>query len=776
MKNIPTLLLLLFFGGNALAQQSSAKEKIGDAIANYFDLDRETIYAHFDKSIFFTNEEIWFKGYCFNKKQATPFFETTNVFAQLLDEDGKQISEQLLFSYNGTFQGSFKLGPQIKSGRYIVRFYTNWMNNFPEDESAAYPLQVINENEQVVTEYTIPDYSKINITFYPEGGHFVEGVANNLGVRVTDCDGNAIETREAKIVDRNGETVSNFLVGKNGCGKTYITPGLNQLKAIVTVGEKTVEALLPTATEGIALEVNNYALPGKTIVKLRVNQNKLSQYSKPIFIVAQQNNKSTIFETEINGAQTEMVIANSSLYPGVNVIRVIDSNLDELAQRIICDIPENVQEFSFSTNKNNDKIKIVGHSNFPNAEISIAVLPTQSRATITNELKSALLIDPYLTTPMRNAAALLESPTKAKRYELDMFLLNQDSGKYDWRFIKNAPAKTTYDFDIGLTVKGTISQKLSDPKKYRILLSSPLSMISDYSAINDKMEFLFPNLVFGNVANFRFTLMRIPSDPVESTFFHQILNRKRPFNKPFTPLPQPCSPGRLVPLDAPQFGRDVIALDNVEITGKKKTGLKYGAKFGNASLHGYKIDETYNGTNLLNFIEMNGFNVSRNFGNVYITGRLKTSLNGQQTTPEIYINSRELTTFDELQDINMEDVDEIYLNPHAIVASMNNNMGVIKIYLKKMDYGNIKTATKSFEIKDGFSPINTFEPPIYLSTADKGFEKYGIIQWVPTILTDANGDFVFDVPKTDAKTVMLNIQGFTPDGKMISIERPIPLE
>jgi hypothetical protein len=270
--------------------------------------------------------------------------------------------------------------------------------------------------------------------------------------------------------------------------------------------------------------------------------------------------------------------------------------------------------------------------------------------------------------------------------------------------------------------------------------------------------------------------MKIPSFAIESTFFHQVQNRKRPFNKTFLPFPQHCSPGRQVPLDAPQFGKDVIALENIEIEGKAKSDLKYRTKFGNAGLRGYKIDQDYAGTSLLTFIEANGFNVSRNLGAVYITGRLRTTINGQQSTPEIYINSRKLLTFDELQDISMDDVDEIYLNAHAIIASMNNNAGIIKIYMKKIDYGNARQATKTFEIKEGFSPIDKFEPPVYLSTADSGFAKYGIIQWVPTVLTDANGNFSFEIPKTAAKSVTLHIQGFTPEGKMISVHKTISFE
>jgi hypothetical protein len=782
-KIFPTLFFLTFPFFNYLAAQETTKtkEKIGDAIAQYFDLDRETIHAHFDKKIFLTDEEIWFKGYVFNKKNGTPFFETTNVFAVLIDEEGKIRREQLLFSYIGSFSGSFKLGPEFKSGRYYVQFYTNWMNNFTEDESTVHTVEIVNENDRFRTDYSAPDYTQINVDFQPEGGNLVEGTINNLGIKVSDCNGNPLDVKEGKIVNSAGVAVDNFLVNKMGYAKVYVTPAAELYKTVFTINGKTIETMLPkAASEGLALEVNNYALPGKTILKLRTNPRSSAFAKKPLFAVIQQNNKSTIFDINFNNGELEkeLVISNDNLFKGVNTIRIVDSEMKQIAERIICEFPENAPGISLSYTKiKNDTIKIYGQSKFANADISISVLPENSLASEKqNEIFASLLLNPYLTKPIVNAAYYLNEPTKAKRYEMDLMLLNQKSGKYNWQDIVGSPPKMTYDFDIGLAIKGTINQQISNPKKYRILLSSPLSLINDYSEINGKNEFNFKNLVFGEAANFKFTLMEIPSIPVDMKFYHQVLNRKRTFNKPFKPQPFVCAPGKQIPLDVPQFAKDIIALDNVEVQGKAKSELKYKKAYGNGNLRGYKVSEENNTMSLLSWIGSNGFYVSNYMGNVVISGKLKTSINGAQSMPDVYVNSRNLTTFDELQDIQMADVDEIYLNPHAIVASIEGKMGVIKIYLKKMDYNNVKSHTKSYDIKEGFAKIRNYEKPLYLNTADKGFNDYGVIQWVPSIMTDQSGAFSLDIPQTGAKSVTLHIEGFTPDGKFISEDRTMAIQ
>ena len=63
------LLFLVLFINYSHAQENSApKEKIAAAVSDYFDLDRESIHAQFNKKVFFSSEQIWFKGYVFNKK------------------------------------------------------------------------------------------------------------------------------------------------------------------------------------------------------------------------------------------------------------------------------------------------------------------------------------------------------------------------------------------------------------------------------------------------------------------------------------------------------------------------------------------------------------------------------------------------------------------------------------------------------------------------------------------------------------------------------------
>ena len=112
MCNLKYLFSFFFFINSAfLFCQNETDEnitKITTVLDNYFDLEREAIHLHLDKTTFLNNETIWYQGYVINRKTNKPYF-TTNVFVLLFDESGKQLSEKLIYASNGTFAGKITL-------------------------------------------------------------------------------------------------------------------------------------------------------------------------------------------------------------------------------------------------------------------------------------------------------------------------------------------------------------------------------------------------------------------------------------------------------------------------------------------------------------------------------------------------------------------------------------------------------------------------------------------------------------------------------------------
>lgn len=766
-------------------ETDSQKNFISKTIEDYFFLERENIHLQLDKSVFLSDEDVWFKGYVYHRKEEVPFFTTTNVYASLYDENGNRIKDKLLFSSMGSFSGKFELGDAFKSGNYYIQVFTNWMNNFKEDESSVFKFSVINKNDRTASIKSTPDYSKINIEFFPEGGSIIQGTQNIVGIKVSDCHGNPLPSIEGEIISLEGKSIQKVSLNRFGLGKFQIFGDGKTSKASFQVNGKKVEENLPFAIpNGLALEINNFALKDKTIVKIRTNEKNIASFkSKKHYLVVHQDNKSTIFDIDFkNTLEQNITFTKDNLSEGVNTVRIIDSDMKQLAERFIFKYPEESLKLDIKLlKKGKDSIHFSGNLNSVNSSISIAVVPEQSIAINQDySIRASFLLNPYLSKNQSNTNYYFEEVSKAKEFELDLLLLTQSTGKYKWENIVTTPPKDNNIFDFGLTIKGTINQTLADRKKFKVKLFSLQSSISESTGINDKNEFYFNNMVLADSTWVNFTLTDDKNKPIVLKLYPQILNGRRTFNKPFKIEKKECaSIEEKVEYETPSFVNGTIMLEDVEIAVEKKKKLKYSNSLGNGNLRGYKVAEN-DQTDVLNFIRNNGFEVPtiNGFSNtVEIYSRSVTTINGARSTPILFIDGLQQMSFDLLLNMRMNEVDEIYINAHAIVPSVNNNIGIIKIYMKK---GGSSSPQKNnaipFEIKNAFSKIEPFKNKLYTSTENRGFQNFGLIHWIPAIYTHDSKEFKFQIPNMGQKNVKLLIEGFSAEGQLISETRTISLE
>ncbi len=301
--------------------------------------------------------------------------------------------------------------------------------------------------------------------------------------------------------------------------------------------------------------------------------------------------------------------------------------------------------------------------------------------------------------------------------------------------------------------------------------------------VNEKGDYEFEHLLLTDSSLVKISLEKLPNfEKIQSHLHPQVLGRKKPFNKPIINyIGNPC-PGEvellaIADVELPKFNGKIIKLDEVVVK-KKEPELTRQKVLSNSMLRGYKIDETNNHGTLLNFIQMSGFTVTRNFGDVYITSRQRMSLNSANPTPLVYLDDRPLTfSYNELDMIPMTDVDEIYINAHTMVASINNNLGVIKIYTKKPQNNLFsKPDPNSFFVKEAYSVYTPFKDADYLNSQGKGFESYGILGWSTLLVSNENGDFLFDFTDYNKPKAKIIIEGMSPDGELFHEEKTVEIK
>jgi len=772
---------LLFTTTQKTYSQQARNEEIMKSVVDYFAMERENIHVQLDKKVFMTNESVWFKGYVFHRKKNIPFFNTVNIYGSLIDSEGKIIETKLIYGNIGSFTGSFKLGNKFKSGKYYLQFYTNWMNNFIEDESAVYEISVVNPETGVGNAIAKADPSKIIIDLRPEGGTLLSTSANTIGIHVADCNNNPLPVTTIDIVDASGKIFRKVQLNRLGFGKFELpakTP--DGYKAIVTLEDTKHEKPLPVAElKGISLEVNNFTIADKTIIKVRTNKITCDSFNgQPLYMLVHQDDKALVYELKLNPGtssfEQSIVIPNADLAEGLNTIRIIDSNLIQLSERMFFNYPKSGLSINIAkAGQANEKIKYSGKVNYPNMNLSLTVLPeTTISFDDTNDIYGSFLLLPYIENQHKvSGRHYFTTLSKNKLYELDMFLISQKS-KYNWINIRQNPPKSNYLFDMGVTLKGTIPGTI-DTRFAKVRLYSVTSGIDEITTVNENKEFTFDHLIITDSSYVNFTLIKKGSEPKELTLAPQVLNGKAKFNKSYKPEPQfyttlTSSDG----FKSPNILSDASSteLDEVQIEGN---ALKFANSFGNGNLHGYKIteDKASKYQNVVQFIKTyGGFRVENNYqtGQLMIYSRTVNTINASQSVPIIYIDNAQLLDVSLLSQIYLDDVDEIYMSSTMIIPSMRNYAGMIKIYLKKGAGPGKKGLTPTIIVKNSFEKPIRFENVTYNSVDDKGFENFGIVDWQPTIMTNENGEFNISIPKMSSKPLKVLIEGFSADGKLIS--------
>jgi len=800
-----SILSLIVFQSSAQNALLPNHQKISNSVVDYFKLDRENIHLHLNKATFVTNEQVWLKGYIIEKKHK-PTQNTSNVYVSLHDANGKKITTQLYYAEGGIFEGRLKLDPKLPTGHYFLQAYTNFMNNFSEDESSVYEIDILNEAAEDFVPQASINYNSATLSFFPESGVFLEGVPNTIGVEISDCNGQGIAVQDVEIIDSNGNTVTTFSTDIFGYGKFEIheTKSENYTAIFTVKGQRKEQPLPMPVTTGISFSVDNYIFPDKTIIKLRTNPKTINQIKNALYtLVFQQDEATTFVNFSFSDAnEQKLIVLSSELPEGLNSLYLIDENLNKMGERIIYNpylMPEKTAIWIADTRK--DSVVVEGSSAIISGTLSISILP---EATLTESppkmIHSDFLFDNYLSKASKNTWYYLNDFSRKKHYELDNFLLSQRS-KYNWNAMMGNAPTAKFANDKGLLIKGTVNSNLKNLKKSRVNMNTLGLGINEFALLNDKKEFFFEHVMVQDSSKIYFVVIDQNEYKPKVKIHSQLLDNNRIFNKLILTSQKICPAvepkiEKTKKIPFPKVANSIL-LDSVMVTGKKNV-LKHQKRIGNVMAKGFKISDADVNSNrdVLQFIGKNGFKVSSLGGKVSIINghsrleiaarsrtinRSKKSgsawstnaysdTNANMNGPAVFIDNILVPNYDVLRDYTMNQIDEIYINRMINDLSTYGSSGTIRIYTKTTTgFTNEESNTsESLFVKNGFQKFKPYQNPKYDNVQDEGFLKLGTIHWKPIVATNENGSFHFSIPNLNQKSVRIIIEGLDADGTMIS--------
>lgn len=766
--------LLLFL--SSFSQTTTNPQKINTLIQTYFQYDREYIHVQFNKNIYENNEDLGFKGYVWSKNNNSPNSNTANVQLVIYNEQQEIIQELLLFTSKGTFAGGLHLNKSFKPGKYYFHFYTNWMNNFTEDSSFMQTIEIIDKSTPYNFKTDEPIWETAKITLYPESGSIINDIINTVGVCIRDCNQKGIEIQDGIILDSKSNEVSQFRTNKMGNGAIYFIPKLNESYSLKIKSDKlTLSMPLPKIQEtGIIVTYNNNLPTNKLLIAVKTNEKGAELYqNKKLTLLIQQDKNFVQQEIIFSNNETEKTLLfDKKNFPnGVNSIRLIDEDLNEISERLVYIYPSTTPITTLDAKIiANDSIQLSGIINVKQANLSISVLPENN--VCMNQKRSIIgtfYLNTYLENPEIDNYSYYDLDNKSRKQDMELLMLNQNKSKFLWNNIKSEPLKIKYNFEKGVTISGKVGKTLNPNSKYKVTLVSFKDNIFDEAIIDKNNDFKFENFFVQDSTVFALQMIN-PKNIAEATkmearvsFKKSVFTLPLQFNKIICPAKKTLD--KSFSFTMPKV-ENITNLNEVVIKAEKKEVLLH-EKDAGIMATAYKVRED-DFERFLDFLTRIGYRTGLDDdGNVTITSNRDLNI-GSSNTPAIYIDNIMQYDNNFLFNLFMNEIDEIYVDKTSSSdISTLGGYGTIKIFLRQ------NSKAKQYDIKytsliakKGFARNIEFKNSQFENQQE--FYLFGTLNWTSELLIKENPNFEVKFPRGNQEQIQVLLEGFTEDGELIS--------
>ena len=216
----------------------------------------EELFVHLDRPAYAAGETMWLKAYAVDGTFHRPLALSKVAYVEVLDAQRHPVAQTQLALPDATGHGSLVLPPALASGRYLLRAYTSWMQNFGPDFYFESPVVIVNTFTPSGGAGGVGPAPAPDVQFFPEGGQLVQGLPGRVGFKVLDANGRGVAAT-GTVTDAKGKTVATFETLKFGLGSFALAPaeaGAGYVATVRVAGGGVIKSALP------AVQPQGYAL------------------------------------------------------------------------------------------------------------------------------------------------------------------------------------------------------------------------------------------------------------------------------------------------------------------------------------------------------------------------------------------------------------------------------------------------------------------------------------------------------------------------------------
>lgn len=493
MKRFLFLMMLAMF---TLAKASAQFEELAARLQSA--PVQEKVYLHTDNPCYFKGDTIWYKAYVTRADDLHYTDMSRIVYVELVSPDGMVVERQnLIVTDKGYGDGNFALQDTLYSGYYELRAYTRWMLNFCVTERPFLPTvgeyfynrqmahdffrQFGNLYSRVVPIYEKPEVEgdylskfiverpktrldaetkpRLEVTFYPEGGHLIAGNRNRVAFEAVDQEGRQVEVSGTLKAGTQTQKIHTVHQGRGVF--TLDAPLSGRAEATFVHDGKEYSFKLPRMeTAGCALQLRQ---EGETVLAdVTLQDVPLSnQYAVAILCRGALKHLEPI-QTDAKGHATLKI--DSNLLPtGVNDLVVVDQTGAPLADRLFFVNHHDYEHLQVSVEGLQDRyeplepvcLQFQAPVSVPHLSISVrdgfSDEPTYDTGNMLTDLLLTSDVKGFVADPAWYFASDDEEHTQA----LDLLMLVQGWRRYDYASLASQEP-LRYLPEVCMTVEGGV--------------------------------------------------------------------------------------------------------------------------------------------------------------------------------------------------------------------------------------------------------------------------------------------------------------------------------
>jgi hypothetical protein len=411
----------------------------------------EKLYLHTDRTYYYPGDDIWFKAYLIDAESRLLTDQSNNLHVDLIAPSSKIISSRVIRLDSGLGNGDFRLPEEIRSGRYKIRAYTNYMRNFSEQLFFNKEIFVVNSSDEKDGNPEQTNYveNKIQLSFFPEGGSLINNVSSIVALKAVNSLGKGCDV-SGKIFSSEGDLITSFRSTHLGMGSFFLrpSPGLSYYSVCRWADSLDIRTELPRSisagvTLGVLVNPDN-----ELLITAKTNAQTLQLIKDDELILTFSTSKDVIrtMRFKISSPVTNFAVPADDLPNGILMLSLFTSEDLPLSERLVFIQKEATVSVKIVTDKPlyskrepvSLRLSMSGESAIErNGNVSLAAVDgklIENSLDYPRSISSWFLLESDVRGNIEDPSYYFDPSNPARLKDLDLLLRTQGWRDFAWKY------------------------------------------------------------------------------------------------------------------------------------------------------------------------------------------------------------------------------------------------------------------------------------------------------------------------------------------------------